>query len=297
MNWANSLFKIGGDALITSLVAIAIFFLGIIFQAMWHSVIAYLNRRKARRMFAFLLKEFIADTEKQSQNLRKNAEQFTFAKRNEYHILNTNITSSKMFNDIGFKFIYEAYFVGFEYYLTFGNRNDYHKKYMLLVKNIIDAEYWHEKSMITIFNALESFNKYHDIRNNALESFRKKVDNVAHDLMHSKVTKEFKDYFEGVDNIYCKWQAEVDATAPHIANDILVQPLLEHNRNHPQIRLAIQLNDDLLLASAHFKNQKNVLEGMKDQTSRYADIFGKFAKSGKALEQLNRFSLFKPRTW
>jgi len=297
MYWANSMFKIGGDTLLTILVTISIFFLGIIFQALWHSFTAYLNRRKVRRMFAFVLKEFIVDTEKQSQNLRTNAEQFTFANRNEYNILNTNITSSKMFKDIGFKSIYEAYFVGFEYYLTFVNRSEYHRKYMLLVKNVIDAEYWHEKSMLDTFSALESYNKYHDIRNNALESFRQKIDIMAHELIYNKVNLIFKEYFEEVDNIIVKWQKEADPTAPHIANDFLVQPLLEHNRKHPEIRLAIQLNDDLLLASAHFKNQKNVLDGMKDQTSRYANIFLKFANSGKEFEQLNKFSFFKIRTW
>jgi len=297
MYWTNSIFKIGGDTLFTILVTIAIFFLGIIFQGLWHAITAYLNRRKVRRMFAFVLKEFIVDTEKQSQNLRKNADQFTFENRNEYNILNTNITSSKMFKDIGFKYIYEAFFVGLEYYLSFGNRSEYHEKYMLLIKNIIDVEYWHEKLMIDTFKAIDSFNKHHDFRNNALESFRQKVDNVAHDLIHSKVTKEFKEYIEGVDDIYCKWQAEAGGTAPHIANDVLVQPLLEHNRKHPEIRLAIQLNDDLLLACAHFKNQKNVLAGMKNQTSRYADIFDKFAKSAKELEELNKCSWIKPRTW
>lgn len=135
------------------------------------------------------------------------------------------------------------------------------------------------------------------MRNNALDAFRKKVDAIGNDLMNKKVSKEFAEYFERVNVIMVKWQSEKDPTAPNIADKVLVQPFLSLNRSHPQIRVAIILNDDLLLASAAFKNQENVLENLRSQSVHYAETFENFSESGKELDQLNRFSVLKPRTW
>lgn len=159
-DWINN---VGNETLLTILVTIAIFFLGIIFQAIWHSFSAYLNRRKIRRMFSYLLKEFVKDTAKQAQNMRKNAEQFTFENRKDFYLANTNITSSAMIQEIGIKSMHEAYFVGLEYYLTFVNRHEYHQKYMTFIKNTIDADFWHEKTIVDTFAGIDKYNKYHDV--------------------------------------------------------------------------------------------------------------------------------------
>jgi len=283
----NLVFGIGKDTIVTIVVTCLIFLLGLLFQVIWHYFLAFLQRRRIRKAFYVILREFIQETRHQSQNLLQNSKQFDLANRKEFNLVQNNITSTRMFQEIGFKLIYEAHFVGLENILNSTIKVDYHKKFILLIKNIHDADYWHEKWQNEVVSDLVKYNEINNKRNDAIDAFRKKMDRISQEVNEKTFDRRSGLYLQKLDDICAKWQTQVDPTAPSVVNEELVVKVLEHNRSHPNIRLTLVLNDDLLELSIEYTNLSNLLDKMRLQAEHYATTFEKFALSGAEFERIN----------
>lgn len=256
----NDNFDLDKRTVATLLVPIFIFFLGVIIQRSIKSYDNFLNRQRIRKLFRIAVLKYIKQTDAQSSNYEKIIETFRFENNGEFELIRTGITSMKICKEIGFQATYNAYFTGVENSLM-PNQKFSLRAFSKIWNCIIDTEYWHEKSFDDAMLLIEKFNMYQDKRNDALEKHRQLTDGVFGPISSKPIQlpRRIGEYLNKVAEITEKWQQLPNPSNPKIAHENLVTPILELNRNHSDIALAIKMNNNLLEASAAFANQDNNL--------------------------------------
>lgn|GEM_PF-4741408 len=266
-------FQIDKNVAVSTVVTLFIFCSGIIINQIIKAITLFNSRRRTRNLFQILIDQLSRSIRLQGRDYGKIADQFTFKSYNRFTYKRAEVYTLDILYDTGYQRLFDAQFLGFENY--FQTDKDLKVKAFNKVWETLNIiSYWHEKSFEGINDFLKDYNKHNDNRNEAIENHRILLAPIFQALNGQNVNPTLASYLVEIDNITANWQTVADRTRPDIVHRKLILPLRVHNRKHlKSITIALKLNQDLLDASEHYINQRNLLKAQKEQFKTYSMIF------------------------
>jgi hypothetical protein len=260
-------FGIDSNTSASIIITLLVFIAGIL-TSEFLKLLSRLRERRAQRLaIASSIKHAITQSKKQIKSYEEIANEFTWT-GNKHITLGRTILSKTDFN---YKMLFDSYFVGIE------NLNLLRKKKSKALNRLWEAlnslEYWHERTFLDLDKFLEKYSEYNVVRNESLEEHRKLIESVLTSVTGTNLPLQIGRYIQEIDNIHVAWQQTDNRTRPDIMQNVLVKPLLLHNREHPEIQLARRSSDLLLAVSFQFDNLESLLTAYNKQFINYARIF------------------------
>lgn len=284
-SYIESIFGVDSNTSATIIITLLVFLIGIIVQRFFLLLNMYFERRKIRKFIKISFAEFEAQVRKQSKEYEKSAETFTFDKETNFEFKRATISTLSSLNSIGYIRTYEAFFNGFENIIKcrLGLKL---KAFNKLYDSVKSVEFWHEKSFNESSGFIDKYNSFNERRNSALDKHRRFLDPIMFSIKGKDIPIDIVKYLQKVDQYHFDWQKLKDRTRPNIIHEQLVEKLLNLNRENQDIEIAVRMNDNLLVASIEFQNQKSLLKAQKEQLQSYARSFRQYYRLCKEVGKI-----------
>jgi len=266
----NELFGINNDTSAPIIITLIVFLSGYLIAYFIKFITGILNRRSQRKLFYELLDEIASCTLVQAKNFEKFVKTLEITFESGFELEREDINHLSNLNKLNFESIHKAFFTGIENWVFYRHsRNEFNKVW----SGISKLNYWETIYYDEVNKFINKFNVYENKRNELLDKFRVMYDTYNQSINGVKVTKEFRDYFVELQEKVKKWSKIPNFIHYHIAQVNLVLPVIEHNNNHPEFEISLQLNNVLLEVSYYYENLKNLLETYKKLFQSYEKIY------------------------
>lgn len=274
-NYFSLNFNIDNNTSATILITLLVFLCGIL--ATWFAkfIYGFITRKENRKLLIILVDQVVDSNRKQSLQFnnawnRISIESYKTGlgmKRASFHF-------SEILNQLGYNNCYFAFFNGVENIPNRLFKNSYKLKAFMKLWEIINAcEFWVDKAFNDAENIFDKINYYGDLRNEALDNFRKIIDRYKIEWATIGVSHDHLQYIVELDSILVNWQNAKDCRTPFVAQNQLIEPTLKLNRKFQNLSIILEINDYLLKASFYYENMQNCILTFRKQFVIYSANF------------------------
>lgn len=251
---------IAPTAVVTILVSIFVFLMGILINSIISISKAYLQRSIHRRLSEINYRDLLRKLYKQSHDLKHIADQLTINHLGNYDFKYNNITSVDIFKQIGYENLYKAYLTGFEN-LNFIYQQRKLKVFSLLWGIVDYTQSTHQDSIKRLEKFQDDLGKMNFIRNEAIGKVQLNIE-AFRIRFHKQLDlrEPLGIFYDARERIIQEFTAQENQTLPENVQsylDKLIQLNRENvdlcNRYENDIK-SVQLNSDILYANLAFQN-------------------------------------------
>lgn len=280
IQYINEVFGIDNETAAPIIITLLTFIFSYVLVGLGQSFRKYKDAKNIRSVFEASVSRLIQQMNNQSKNFNTTAENLIFKNDMGFSFRRVQLFPINTFENIGYSKTVEIYILRKMLINPFrkSRRTMKSKALNKLWEVLHSTNYWHDKAVNDTSIFLESYNKFNDRRNDAVEEHNKFFLEMLDAVYQKQIPPELADYIEKAVQIREKWNKLTERTQPDILNDHLIQPLRDLNRSVPNNQLANQMNFSLLRADHEFTNQKNVLMFYQKQYIDYSIIFRNYSR-------------------
>jgi hypothetical protein len=280
VQYINDMFGIENETSAPILITLLTFLLS--YTLIWFGQIYknYKETKKLRTVFDVAVSRLIEQMKNQSKNFSLTSENLIFKNDLGFSFRRVQLFPINTFENIGYSKTIDIYILRHPLSNPFrrAKRTKKAKAINKLWEIIHSAQYWHEKAISDTAIFLESYNKFNDRRNDAMEEHNKFFLDMLDQVNGKQLPHEIASYIEQAVQIRESWIKQDERTRADVINGKLIQPLRELNRKHQANPFANHMNFTLLRADHEYTNQNNVLKFYQKQYQDYGIIFKNYSR-------------------
>lgn len=280
VQYINETFGIDNNTTAPILITLVTFILSYIIVWLGQLYKDYKEAAKIRAVFEVAVNRLIVQMKNQSKVFTATSNNLVFKNDMGFSFGRVQLLPINTFENVGYTKTIEIYILRVRFVNPFNRRRRTKRAKAInkLWEVIHSVNYWHEKAINDTIIFQDTYNKYNDRRNDAVEEHNKFFLEMLDSVMHKQLTPDMSDYIEKVVQIREAWEKLVEKTQPDILNEYFIQSLRRLNREQVNNPFARGMSPYLLRADHEFTNQNNVLEFYRKQYQDYSIIFRNYSR-------------------
>lgn len=268
VDYLHRTFGAGRDTTANILITLFTFSLGILITILFKLIEGIIERRKYRKLLKINLKGLIKEMLRQANAYDKFSKALVFESDSVPTFRTVSISCASIFNQIGYKNFYSAFFNGIEN-IRYKKRTPKQIAFNNLWSAIEFLKLFHESS----FNEFEMFVKNekeaNELRNQCILKAYELANTLRNTFHNNPVPSNLDLYRNELEKIFIDYQRQTDTTNPKIVNNLFIHPIFELNARNMNLVLPIDyqsklntpiFNSILMECLIRYENQKNLVE-------------------------------------
>lgn len=279
VQFINQIFGVSNETSASIVITLLTFTLSLFLAKIGIIIQRVVDRAVYRRVILQAANRFNKQIQKQALEFVKASEGLVFKNDIGFKVGRVQLFSIETFESIGYKKAVESHLLGIENFIF--NRYLKSIKTKALDKiweSILSVNYWHNKFVSDTNIFLEKYNLYNENRNNAIESYNNKFLLCVNEYQEKNQTREYE-YLLQISTVRFNWTKLEDNNRADICHENLVLPTRKICEKYSDLKIAIEINIDLLRATHEFVNQRNTIDFNKQLFLSYSVNFKNYSRT------------------